>query len=633
MRVSHSRVECFESCPFKYKLRYLDNLKTVKATDPDNALFLGTSLHTGLEKNVSAAIDEYFRQFPVITDDHINEAIKLEMLIPKAKKIAPEGFNEVKIENEDFVGYIDLLAPVLTEQKLHGMQQEIPNQFDIYDFKYSNNVSHYKDSVQIHLYKYYYEKLNPGKHIRKLFYLCVPKVNIRQKKDEDLMTFRKRIQAECNKAEPKLVEIDYDPDKVTDWLFKVKHMVEATAFPKNQGWLCRYCDYQDYCQKGWDFMILPENKRRNIEAVQKKVVWLYGSPFSGKTTFANKFPDPLMLNTDGNIKFVDAPYIPIRDKVETVGRMTKRTLGWEVFKDVISELEKKENDFKTIIVDLLEDTYEQCRLYMYDQMGITHESDDSFRAWDKVRTEFLSTLKRLMALDYENIVLISHEDTSKDITKKGGDKITAIKPNLQEKTANKVAGMVDIVARVIADGNERTLSFKTNEVIFGGGRLLTKTDEIPLDYDAFLEVYAEANEMAAQVLQNPSKSSKGTTGRGRKKKDTEEAQEAVTGTIPEEPLDTEEALAAEVAQAEVEAQQEQVQEAEVLDCDTYFHLKNNDNYVLLHEGDAVPEDGEIISKEEFNAGIKRIAQESTKKDDEKPKTRTRTRKRRTTDED
>ena len=185
---------------------------------------------------------------------------------------------------------------------------------------------------------------------------------------------------------------------------------------------------------------LPENKRRNIEAVEKRVLWIYGVPFCGKTTFANAFPDPLMLNTDGNIKFVDAPYIRIKDEVKVEGRQTKRTLAWELFKDTISELEKKENSFRTIIVDLLEDLYEHCRLYMYQQMGITHESDDSFRAWDKVRGEFLNTLKRLMNLDYENIILISHEDTSKDITRKGGDKITAIKPNLQEKVANKVAG-------------------------------------------------------------------------------------------------------------------------------------------------------------------------------------------------
>ncbi len=557
MQVSHSRVECFESCPFKYRLRYLENIRTVKATNPDNPLFLGTALHTGLEKNVDAAIQEYFMQYPVITDDHVNEAIKLSILILKAAKVIPKGFNEVKIENEDFIGFIDLLAPALSTTRLGGKYQELPGVFDIYDFKYSNNVSHYKDSVQVHLYKYFYEKLNPGKKIRKMFYLCVPKVNSRQKKDETLQDFRRRIQEECLDVQPNLVEVEYDQSKVMEWLLSVKRMTDAKDFPQKPGWLCRYCDYQDYCQKGWDFMILPKNERRNIEQVQKKVIWLYGSPFSGKTTFANKFPDPLMLNTDGNIKFVDAPYIPIKDQVEVVGRMTKRTLAWAVFKDAIAELEKKNNTFKTIIVDLLEDTYEQCRLYMYDQMNITHESDDSFRAWDKVRTEFLSTLKRLMNMDYENIVLISHEDTTKDITKKGGDKVTAIKPNLQEKTANKVAGMVDIVARVIADGNERTLSFKTNEVIFGGGRLLTKTDEIPLDYDAFLDVYAEANDAASQSMHQAS--SPKTSTRSRKKAEPAPAEEdfmnpPVEESIPAEPLDKEEALAKETAQEE--AQQE-----------------------------------------------------------------------------
>lgn len=469
-------------------MRYIDGIQTIKADEADNALFLGTALHTGLEKSVDVAIKEYFMQYPIITDAHINEAIKLEVMIPRAKAKIPNGFFEVEISDDDFKGFIDLLAPVTG---FHD--EEVPDVYDIYDFKYSNNVNHYKDSVQVHLYKYFFEKNNPGKKIRNMFYLCVPKVNIKQKKTEDLNEFRKRIQEELTQAEPKLIPVEYDQTKVLDWMFKVKHTVEAVEFPKNPSWLCRYCEYKDYCERNEDYMLLPKNERRNIETIQKKVVWLYGSPFSGKTTFANKFPDPLMLNTDGNIKFVDAPYIPIKDKVEMMGRMTKKTMAWEIFKDVISELEKKDNDFKTIIVDLLEDAYEYCRLWMYDQMGITHESDDSFRAWDKVRTEFLSTLKRLMALDYENIILISHEDTTKDITKKGGDKLTSIKPNLADKVANKVAGMVDIVGRVVADGDIRVLSFKTNEVIFGGGRLTTKTNEIALDYGEFLNVYDEAN--------------------------------------------------------------------------------------------------------------------------------------------
>ena len=489
-------------------MRYCDGIQTIKSDEPDNALFLGTALHTGLEKGVDAAIHEYFMQYPVITDAHINEAMKLEVMIPRAKAKIPKGQFEVEISDEDFHGFIDLLAPVTSDTRLGGEYQELPNVYDLYDFKYSNNVSHYKDSVQVHLYKYFFEKNNPGKKIRNMFYLCVPKVNIKQKKTEDLNQFRKRIQEELTEAEPKLIPVEYDQSKVLDWMFKVKHALEAVEYPQNQSWLCRYCEYKDYCERNEDFMLLPKNERRNIEKVEKKVVWLYGSPFSGKTTFANHFPDPLMLNTDGNIKFVDAPYISIKDKIEMQGRMTKKTFAWDVVKEVISELEKKDNDFKTIIIDLLEDLYEYCRLWIYDQMGITHESDDSFRAWDKVRTEFLSTLKRLMALDYENIILISHEDTSKDITKKGGDKLTSIKPNLADKVANKVAGMVDIVARVVADGDIRVLSFKTNEVIFGGGRLTTNTNEISLDYAEFLEVYEEANKVAVSSMKNDTRETK-----------------------------------------------------------------------------------------------------------------------------
>lgn len=492
MQVSHSRIEQFEKCKYKFKLRYIDEIETIPNDDANNALILGTALHTGLEENVEEAIKQYYMSYPIITDEHVNEAIKLEYLIPKAKALIPKGENEVKLENDDFIGFIDLLSPATVFER--GV--ELPNQYDLYDFKYSNNINNYMESRQLHEYKYFFELLNPGKKIRNMYFLFIPKVNIKQKKTEDLNQFRNRLQEELEKTEIKLVKIDYDYTKVIDFMFGIKRMLEEKNFEKNPGWLCNYCEYKNYCQKGEDYMNLPKNERRNIEKINKKVMWIYGSPFSGKTFFANKFPDPLMLNTDGNIKFVDAPFIPIRDEVTVNGRMTQRKFAWEVFKDVISELEKKQNDFKTIVVDLLEDTYEYCRLYMYDQMGITHESDDSFRAWDKVRTEFLSTIKRLMNLDYENIILISHEDTSKDITKKGGDKVTAIKPNLNDKTANKVAGMVDIVARVVADDSKRILSFKTNEVIFGGGRLTTKANEIDLDYDEFLNVYDEANKSA-----------------------------------------------------------------------------------------------------------------------------------------
>ena len=490
-------------------------------------MILGTALHTGIEQGVAQAVEFYQNSFPVLTDEHIDEVIKLETMIPKAAALLPPGGRfEVPIGNADFIGFIDYLVPVC---RINTTETDW---FDLYDFKYSNNSKSYMESGQLHEYKYWFELTHPGCRIRNLYFLFVPKVKIRQKKTESLIQFRERLRKALADATPWVEPVQYNPLKIVNFLTDAKHMIEAQDFPRNPNHFCGWCEYEEFCQKGWDYMILPKNERRNLDAPQKKVIWVYGAPFSGKTYFANSFPDPLMLNTDGNIKFVDAPFISIRDTVTVEGRLTKRLLAYEVFTDAVAELEKKQNDFKTIVVDLLEDVYEACRVYICDRQGWKHESDDSFRAWDMVRSEFLNTLKRLMALDYENIVLISHEDRTRDLTRKTGDKISSIKPNLADKVANKVAGMVDLVARIVADGDDRQLSFKTSEVIFGGGRLTVHNKEIPLDYAAFCQVYQEANQRAAGAAQgrggvtttpNPETAdSAPQTGRRRARKSNEE---------------------------------------------------------------------------------------------------------------
>ena len=492
-------------------MRYIDRLKTIAPTDAANALILGTVLHTGIEEGVEAGIKAYYDSFPIITDRHIEEVIKLEYLIPKVQKVLPNGEYERMVSSSHFISFLDLLTP------------NKDGSYDLYDFKYSNNVDRYMESGQLHEYKYFFEKTT-GKKVRNLYFVFVPKVQIKQKKTEDLISFRRRIKEELESSEVIIRKLEFNYAKVVEFYEGIKTILETESFPKNPSYLCNWCEYQEYCERGIDYMLLPKNERRNIEKITKKVVWLYGSPFSGKTHLANKFPDPLMLNTDGNIKFVDAPYLSIRDQVNVEGRQTKRTLAWEVFKNIIDELEKKDNNFKTIVVDLLEDIYEHCRVFIYNREEITHESDNSFKFYDVVRTEFLSTLKRLMNLDYENIILISHEDTSKDITKKSGDKITAIKPNLQDKVAMKVAGMVDIVARVVADGDERTLSFKTNEVIFGGGRLTVSDKVIPLDYDEFMAVYDKANANSKGSKKKASESTE-DDGKSTKRKDRRKKEE------------------------------------------------------------------------------------------------------------
>lgn len=249
-------------------------------------------------------------------------------------------------------------------------------------------------------------------------------------------------------------------------------------------------------------MILPSSERRDIEKVTRRKIWIYGDSFSGKTTMLDDAPNPLNLNTDGNIQFVTMPYVPIRDEVTVEGRVTKRKFAWEVLKDTIAELEKKQNDFKTIIIDLVEDTREMCRLYKYDELGIQHESDAGYgKGWDIIKTEYLSTMRRFFNLDYENLVIVSHESIS-EVKKKSGQTITSIQPNIQEAIANKLAGMVDIVARVVVeDDGTRTLNFKSNEYVFGGGRLKgIEETTIPLNWAALCDMYPRAK---AQKVEEP----------------------------------------------------------------------------------------------------------------------------------
>ena len=469
----YSAVSTFEQCPYRYKLRHIDQLDTLPSDDPANALIIGTALHKAIETDIDTAIQEYFDSYPVIDDLHVNEEIKLRYLIPKVKEILPKGIHEVKIVDTNFIGTLDMLVPVGDE-------------YDLYDFKYSNNWLRYMDSRQLHLYKYYFEK-KTGKKIRNMYFVFVPKVQIRQKKTETLFDFRKRLLKELDKVEPKIEQVQYEPQKVIDHLELTQVISQMTEHSKNPTKLCGWCEYNKYCQEGdLQDMALPSTQEVAITVDGYKKIWLYGEPFSGKTHLASEAPKPVLeLNTDGNIKYYTMPRISITDTKE--GRQT--IPAWEVFKNAVDDLEAG-SDFKTIVLDLTEDIYDHCRKYMCDKRGWEHESDDSFKAYDIVRSEFLRVIRKLVNLPY-NIILISHEDTSKDVTKRSGDKVTKIKPNVVDKIANKLAGMVDIVVRTIKDGDHYTLSTKTSDVIFGGGRLSgLKAVNVPNNWDSIESMYA-----------------------------------------------------------------------------------------------------------------------------------------------
>ena len=246
MKFSYSRVSSFGQCPYKWKLRYIDKLKTIPSTDADNALYLGLALHKGIEEGVEAGLEEYKSHYNILTDDNINYLMQLEYQIPKVIELLPEGGeHELELNTDEFIGFIDYV---------HGDT--------LYDFKFSNNVDNYLASPQLSIYKYYLEQIRPDIKINHLKYIFVPKINIRQKHKakppETLNEFRMRLREHLEASEIKVEEVPYCSESISQFKECCQLLKGVKDFPKNPTRLCNWCEYQAYCESNGeeDWMIL-----------------------------------------------------------------------------------------------------------------------------------------------------------------------------------------------------------------------------------------------------------------------------------------------------------------------------------------------------------------------------------------
>lgn len=488
MQYSHSKVECHINCPYKYKLRYKDKLKTIPDYEPNNALICGNTMHQGAETNLNDALEFYYGNYPIINDKHVEEVIKFEYLIPKIHEILANinvYKKEFRINTSRFVGIVDLIT------------KNEDGSVDVFDYKYSNNHEKYADSPQLHLYKYFLEQI--GFKVNKLGFIFIPKVSIKQKQDESTYEFRKRLNEELKNSKIKIMEVKYDAEKVVEFMNSIINITEDTEFKKVVTGYCDWCEYKNLCLKGEDYMILPSNQRREKKIDKNPDLWIYAQSYVGKSTFIDQYDDLLFLNTDGNTDNTTSPVIPIVNKVWYEGRLQKQKFAWEEFLDVITELEKKQNDFKRVCIDLVEDLYEHCRLFIYNKYSWEHESDGGYgKGYDLVKTEFLSNMKRLKALGYQ-IIYISKE-VANEVTQKNGNKYTTYKPNIGDKVANVLAGTVDLTIRAYMKGEERFIQLSKDENVFGGGRFNFKIKNCPLNMNEFNKALVEAQEMVGNIV-------------------------------------------------------------------------------------------------------------------------------------
>ena len=110
--------------------------------------------------------------------------------------------------------------------------------------------------------------------------------------------------------------------------------------------------------------LLPKNEPTKIDLTPKMFV-IGGPAMSGKTYNACKFPNPILINTDGNCSKVTTPSIYLNDrKYKTYKEKMELLFG------VLKELNETTTTYQTIVIDLIEDIFDICEGYVLEKYKV-----------------------------------------------------------------------------------------------------------------------------------------------------------------------------------------------------------------------------------------------------------------------
>ena len=110
--------------------------------------------------------------------------------------------------------------------------------------------------------------------------------------------------------------------------------------------------------------LLPKNEPTQIDLTPRMFV-IGGPAMSGKTFNACKFPNPILINTDGNCKKVTTPSIYLNDKSH---KTYKEKM--ELLFGVLKELNETTTTYQTIVIDLIEDIFDICEGYVLEKYKV-----------------------------------------------------------------------------------------------------------------------------------------------------------------------------------------------------------------------------------------------------------------------
>lgn len=192
---------------------------------------------------------------------------------------------------------------------------------------------------------------------------------------------------------------------------------------------------------------------------EPKNFFIWGSPMTGKSYFSSFFPNPLILNTDGNSKQGSAPSIQLRNIRNEAGGLKQSVI--KQLDDIVIALQVEnpkrpaDQQFKTIVVDVIDDVCIQIEQAICLDAGVQALSDipygKGYAMFNTTLQQFVMDLKALPL----NVIYISRELAITD----ENTGVTTYEPSLKTKYYNIVNGNCDVVIRTKKIGDGQNASY------------------------------------------------------------------------------------------------------------------------------------------------------------------------------
>lgn len=224
-------------------------------------------------------------------------------------------------------------------------------------------------------------------------------------------------------------------------------------------------------------------------------VLLYGTPKSGKTTIASKFPKALVFAFEKGYSAIP-------------GIMAMPINKWSEFRSFLSDLDEPETKemYKTIVIDTADIAYDYCTEYILNREGAETMKDIPYGGgYQMVMKEFDKCIRRILQMDY-GLVLISH---AQDVTLKDekGVEYQQMMPTLDKRgrlVCERTCDIIGLTRPVMQeDGKTVTKMFMRETPRFvAGSRFRYTPDVIDLSYENLVNAIKDAIDKEAAETGN-----------------------------------------------------------------------------------------------------------------------------------